>query len=289
MAVMTAFTISTLKLPSGRAIPVLGQGTWGMGESFVTRGEEIAALQLDLDFGLTLIDTAEMYGEGGAEEVVGQAIRGRRDEVFLVSKVYPHNATLRGAIDACRRSLRRLETEYLDLYLLHWRGTVPLAETLAAFRSLQQAGAIRDYGVSNFDLDDMLEARTLPGGKEIVANQVLYSLVHRGIESDLLPWCRRHGGRIMAYSPLENSGRDQKKLLGHSVLKQIAARHEATPAQVALAWVLQQKVVAIPKAVNPAHIRDNRAAHDLKLTKDDLLELDRAFPPPQDKVPLAMR
>jgi diketogulonate reductase-like aldo/keto reductase len=209
--------------------------------------------------------------------------------VFLVSKVYPHNATLRAAVEACKRSLRRLQTDYIDLYLLHWRGSVPLEETLAAFRSLRQEGAILDYGVSNFDRDDMVEALALPGGKEIAIDQVLYSLVHRGVELDLLPWCRRHSIPVMAYSPLENSGSEQKKLLGHAEVKRIAALHEATPAQVALAWVLHQKTVAIPKAVNPAHIRDNRAAHDIRLSKDDLRELDLAFPPPQSKVPLEMR
>jgi diketogulonate reductase-like aldo/keto reductase len=289
MSVMTGTRIRTMKLPSGREIPVLGQGTWRMGESSAARGEEVAALRYGLDLGLTLIDTAEMYGEGGAEEVVGRAIEGRREEVFLVSKVYPHNATRQGAIEACKRSLRRLKTDYLDLYLLHWRGSVPLDETLEAFQALQETGAIRHYGVSNFDLGDMLEVRALPGGREIAANQVLYSLLKRGIESDLLPWCRRRGIPIMAYSPLENSGREQKKLLGHAILRRIAVRHDATPAQVALAWVLHQKVVAIPKAVNPMHIRDNRAAHDLKLTKDDLGDLDLAFPLPPGKSPLAMR
>lgn len=289
MAVNGEAKIRTLELPSGRSIPVLGQGTWRMGEDTSQRPAEIAALRYGLDLGLTLIDTAEMYGEGGAEEVVGEAIAGRREEVFLVSKVYPHNATRRGAVEACERSLQRLKTDYLDLYLLHWPGSVPLEETLAAFQSLRQADAIRDFGVSNFDLNDMVEARALPGGREIATDQVLYSLVHRGIEGDLLSWCRRHSMPIMAYSPLENSGREQKKLLGHAVIKQIAARHEATPAQVALAWVLHQKVVAIPKAVNPAHIRDNRAAHNIRLTKNDLRDLDLAFPPPQGKVQLAMR
>jgi diketogulonate reductase-like aldo/keto reductase len=286
---MTATKIRTLKLPAGRAIPVLGQGTWGMGEGSATRGKEIAALRHGFDLGLILIDTAEMYGEGGAEEVVGEAIQGRREQVFLVSKVYPHNATRRGAVEACHRSLRRLKTDYLDLYLLHWRGSVPLEETLAAFQELRQAGAIRDYGVSNFELDDMSEARALQGGQEIASDQVLYSLVHRGIEWDLLPWCSRHGIPVMAYSPIENSGREQRKLLGNAALKQVAERHAATSAQIALAWLLQQKVVAIPKAVNPVHIRENRAAHDLTLTKQDLREIDLAFPPPQGKVSLAMR
>ena len=280
----------TIRLPSGRPIPVLGQGTWRMGEDPTKRLAEIAALRLGLDLGMSLIDTAEMYGEGGAEEVVGEAIAGRRDEVFLVSKVYPHNATRRGAIEACGRSLLRLKTDYLDLYLLHWRGTVPLVETLAAFQILKQAGRIRDYGVSNFDLPDMEEAIALPGGDEIVTDQVLYNLRHRGIEWDLLPWCRERGMPIMAYSPIEHSPREQQGMLDHPRLKSVAARHHATPAQIALAWLLQQEdIIVIPKASRTAHVRENRAALDLKLTNEDLSELDRAFPPPRRKMPLAMR
>jgi diketogulonate reductase-like aldo/keto reductase len=280
----------TLRLPSGRLIPVLGQGTWGMGEDRSKRQAEIAALRLGLDLGMTLIDTAEMYGEGGAEEVVGEAIAGRRAEVFLVSKVYPHNATQRGAIEACGRSLLRLKTSYLDLYLLHWRGTVPLVETFAAFQVLKQAGRIRDYGVSNFDQHDMEEATALPGGDEVVTDQVLYNMRHRGIEWDLLPWCRERGIPIMAYSPIEHSPRKQQGMLDHPRLRLVAARHHATPAQIALAWLLQQEdIIVIPKASRTAHVRENRAALDLKLTNEDLMELDRAFPPPRRKMPLAMR
>jgi diketogulonate reductase-like aldo/keto reductase len=280
----------TIGLPSGRLIPALGQGTWGMGEDHSKRQAEIAALRLGLDLGMTLIDTAEMYGEGGAEEVVGEAIAGRRAEVFLVSKVYPHNATQRGAIEACERSLLRLKSSYLDLYLLHWRGTVPLVETLAAFQVLKQAGRIRDYGVSNFDQLDMEEATALPGGDEIVTDQVLYNLRHRGIEWDLLPWCRERGIPIMAYSPIEHSPREQQGMLDHPRLRSVAARHHATPAQIALAWLLQQEdIIVIPKASHPAHVRENRAALDLKLTNEDRMELDRAFPPPRRKIPLAMR
>jgi diketogulonate reductase-like aldo/keto reductase len=280
----------TLRLPSGRLIPVLGQGTWGMGEDRSKRQAEIAALHLGLDLGMTLIDTAEMYGEGGAEEVVGEAIAGRRAEVFLVSKVYPHNATQRGAIEACGRSLRRLKTSYLDLYLLHWRGTVPLVETFAAFQVLKQAGRIRDYGVSNFDQHDMEEATALPGGDEIITDQVLYNLRLRGIEWDLLPWCRERGIPTMAYSPIEHSPREQQGMLDHPRLRLVAARHHATPAQIALAWLLQQEdLTVIPKASHTAHVRENRAALDLKLTNEDLMELDRAFPPPRRKMPLAMR
>jgi diketogulonate reductase-like aldo/keto reductase len=280
----------TLRLLSGRLIPALGQGTWGMGEDPTKRPAEIAALRLGLDLGMTLIDTAEMYGEGGAEEVIGEAIAGRRDEVFLVSKVYPHNATRRGAIEACGRSLLRLKADYLDLYLLHWRGTVPLIETLAAFQVLKQAGRIRDYGVSNFDQLDMEEATVLPGGDEIATDQVLYNLRHRGIEWDLLPWCRERGIPLMAYSPIEHSPREQQGILDHPWLRLVAARHHATPAQIALAWLLQQEdITVIPKASHTAHVRENRAALDLKLTNEDLMELDRAFPPPRRKMPLAMR
>jgi diketogulonate reductase-like aldo/keto reductase len=280
----------TLRLPSGRLIPVLGQGTWGMGEDRSKRQAEIAALRLGLDLGMTIIDTAEMYGEGGAEEVIGEAIAGHRDEVFLVSKVYPHNATRRGAIEACGHSLLRLKTSYLDLYLLHWRGTVPLVETLAAFQVLKKAGRIRDYGVSNFDHLDMEEATALPGGDEIVTDQVLYNLRHRGIEWDLLPWCRERGIPIMAYSPIEHSAREQQGMLDHPRLRLVAARHHATPAQIALAWLLQREdITVIPKASHMAHVRENRAALDLKLTNEDLMELDRAFPPPRRKMLLATR
>jgi len=279
----------TLPLPSGRPIPVLGQGTWLMGENPAKRQDEIAALRLGLDLGLILIDTAEMYGEGAAEELIGEAIAGRRQEVFLVSKVYPHNATLAGTAEACARSLRRLATDYLDLYLLHWRGDVPLTETLEAFQLLKQAGKILDYGVSNFDQTDMEEASSLPGGDEIVTDQVLYNLRHRGIEWDLLPWCREHAIPIMAYSPIEHSATGQLGMLNHSQLRQIAARHGATPTQVALAWLLQQQVVVIPKASRQAHVRENSAALDLTLMEDDLAELDLAFPPPHKKVPLEVK
>jgi diketogulonate reductase-like aldo/keto reductase len=281
--------VPALPLPSGREIPILGQGTWRMGEESAKRPAEIAALRLGLELGMTLIDTAEMYGEGAAEELVGEAIAGRRPEVFLVSKVYPHNATRSGAVAACQRSLKRLGTDYLDVYLLHWRGQVALAETLEAFQSLKKAGAIRDYGVSNFDVDDMEEALALPGGSDIVTNQVLYNLKHRGIEQDLFPWCRDRGLPSMAYSPIGHSSREQKKIFEHPVLKSMAARKHVTPAQIALAWVLKQKVVAIPKASNPGHVRENRAAMDLELSEEELHELDRAFPPPRKKIALEMK
>lgn len=273
-----------LKLPSGEAVPVLGQGTWGMGEQARRAVDEALALRLGLDLGMTLIDTAEMYGDGGAEEVVADAIAGRRNEVFLVGKVLPENASRRKTVEACERSLRRLGTDRIDLYLLHWRGGVPLSETLAAFTELLEAGKIRAWGVSNLDTDDMDELAGLPGGGDCATNQVLYNLTRRGIEFDLLPWCRKRGIPIMAYSPIE-----QGRMLGHNMLKTVAARHNATPAQVALAWLLQQpNVLVIPKAANPAHVRENRAALDLRLTKDDLADLDRAFPPPTRKKPLEM-
>ncbi len=277
--------MKTLHLPSGREIPVLGQGTWRMGENSSQKDAEISALRLGLDMGMTLIDTAEMYGEGGAEKVVGEAIKNRREEVYLVSKVYPHNASRKGAVEACERSLKRLKTDCIDLYLLHWRSSIPLSETLEAFESLKQAGKIRDYGVSNFDADDMKKAINLPNGKEIATNQVLYNLARRGIEWDLLPWCHQHNIPIMAYSPIE-----QKGILKNSVLKSLASRHNATPAQIGLAWLLQQPgIIAIPKASNPEHIKENSAALDIQLTQEDLTELDKAFPPPNRKMSLAIR
>jgi diketogulonate reductase-like aldo/keto reductase len=276
--------IPRTKLPSGEAVPVLGQGTWHMGEDPKRKRQEVAALQLGLDLGMTLIDTAEMYGDGGAEKVVGEAIAGRRDEVFLVSKVLPSNATRRGTITACENSLRRLKTDRIDLYLLHWRGSVPLQETLEAFFALLRDEKIRYWGVSNFDISDMRELFELPGGDDVATNQVLYNLTRRGIEYGLLPWCREQRIPIMAYSPIE-----QGRLLGHRELQRVAARHGATPAQIALAWVLRQDgIIAIPKAVAPAHVRENRAAVDIRLTAEDLAELDRAFPPPKGPQPLDM-
>jgi diketogulonate reductase-like aldo/keto reductase len=279
----------TLPLPTGRTIPVLGQGTWQMGEDPDKRDEEIAALRVGLDLGMNLIDTAEMYGEGAAEKLIGEAIAGRRDEVFLVSKVYPHNATRDGAPQACERSLRRLRTDHVDLYLLHWRGSVPLEETLEAFQLLKAAGKILDFGVSNFDVDDMEEAFALSGGDEIVTDQVLYNLEHRGIEWDLLPWCQERDVLIMAYSPIGHSGTEKRELLENRTVKLIARRHGVTPAQVALAWLLQRDVIAIPKASSPDHVRENRGALELKLTKQDFIDLDEPFPPPQGKVPLEMK
>lgn len=273
-----------LKLPSGDAIPVLGQGTWFMGDDRRRRADEIAALRLGIDLGMSLIDTAEMYGGGASEEVVGEAIAGRRDAVFLVSKVLPSNATREGVIAACERSLRRLGTDRLDLYLLHWRGGTPLAETLEGFQALAEAGKIRHWGVSNFDLSDMEELIGLPGGSAVQTNQVLYNLTRRGIEWDLLPWSRERGLPIMAYSPIE-----QGRLLGHPGLQSVADRHDATAAQMALAWLLRHDgVFAIPKAGTPRHVEQNRAALDLDLTEADLDALDQIFPPPTGKQPLAI-
>ena len=281
--------VRKVMLRSGRQMPILGQGTWLMGEDPARRKDEIAALRLGLELGMSLIDTAEMYGEGAAEELVADVIAGRRAEVFLVSKVYPHNATIPGAIEACERSLRRLRTDYLDCYLLHWRGAVPLAETAEAFQRLKSSGKILDYGVSNLDVDDMAEWMTVPGGADAVVNQVLYNLVHRGIEWDLLPWCRERDTRLMAYSPVGHGGAEKRKLLENPTLQKIAARHDATPVQIAIAWLLMRDVVAIPKASLPEHVRDNRGAADIQLRDDDFLEIDRTFPPPKGKVPLAMK
>lgn len=265
-------------------VPTLGQGTWFMGEDRDERAREVHALQLGLDLGMTLIDTAEMYADGGAEEVVGEAIKGRRDDCFLVSKAYPQNAGRRSAIQACERSLKRIGTDYLDVYLLHWRGGIPLSETVEAFETLRQQGKIRRWGVSNLDTDDMKELLSVPGGNACATDQVLYNLTRRGPEWDLLPWCRDKGIPVMAYSPIE-----QGRIPAKGALGAIADRLDATPFQVALAWVLAQEgVVAIPKASDPEHVKANRAAADLVLTPEDLAELDRDFPPPKGPRALEM-
>jgi diketogulonate reductase-like aldo/keto reductase len=274
------------RLPSGTPVSRLGQGAWQVGDDRRKRTEELLALNVGLDLGLNLIDTAEMYGNGRSEELVAEVIAGRREQVYLVSKVLPENASRRGAIAACERSLKRLRTDYLDLYLLHWRGSVPLAETLEAFTTLRDRGSIRHFGVSNFDRADLVEAASLPGGTDIATNQVLYNLEHRGVEFDLMPWCRDRGMPLMSYSPL---GSDSRRLRTHPVLKKLAARLGATPARLALAWLLREPdVVVIPKAASEAHVRDNHAALALSLSVDDLAELDRTFPPPKGPTPLAM-
>lgn len=279
---MTYTVVRATALPSGETVPVLGQGTWHMGEDPARRKDELAALKIGLDLGMALVDTAEMYGGGAAEELVGEAIAGRRNEVFLVSKVLPHHATRTGTVSACEGSLKRLRTDHLDLYLLHWRAEVPLEETLEGLLSLVKAGKIRYWGVSNFDVADMDELVTLPGGSTVTTDQVLYNPMRRGIEWDLLPACLEQDIPIMAYSPIEEG-----RLLADRTLRKIAIRHSATPARVALAWVIRQDgVIAIPKAGTPEHVRDNCKALDLHLTKQDLSDLDRAFPPPARKVPL---
>jgi len=279
-----ASNIPTLKLRSGETVPRLGLGTWRMGESRRARAQEIAALELGIDLGMTLIDTAEMYGSGGAEQVVAEAIAGRRDQVFVVSKVLPENASRAGTLAACKRSLKHLGIDQIDLYLLHWRGPHPLRETLAGFESLHRDGLIKAWGVSNFDVDDMEELLALPGGNAVATNQVLYNLAKRGIEADLLPWSRARGIPIMAYSPI-----DQGRILRNRALGTVAERHGATPAQIALAWVLRhQDMMVIPKATNETHVRENRAALDLALTAADLAELSKAFPPPVGATSLEM-
>ena len=270
----------TLEL-AGVNVPVIGQGTWRMGEDRSRHTQEVAALRQGIELGMTLIDTAEMYAEGGAEAVVGQAIAGRREQVFLVSKVYPHNASQRGVPAACERSLKRLGTDVIDLYLLHWRGQYPLEETVEAFERLREQGKIRRWGVSNFDVDDLRELHN----PECATNQVLYNPAQRGIEFDLLPWSRQRGLPTMAYCPLAQAG----QLLQHPVMAEIAERHGATPAQVSLAWVTRDDgVIAIPKAVAPEHVRLNAAAGALTLTSEDLRAIDRAFPAPKRKQHLAM-
>jgi diketogulonate reductase-like aldo/keto reductase len=255
-----------------------------MGDDPKVRAEEIATIRLALDLGATVLDTAEMYGDGRSEKLIAEAIRGRRDQAFIVTKVYPHNAAEKGCIAACERSLRRLETDRIDLYLLHWRGAVPLEQTLAGFRALQRAGKIRHYGVSNLDLADMQELWTLPGGQDIASNQLLYNLARRGIEWDLLPWLREHRIPIMAYSPLE-----QAKLLRQSKLLAFAKRHDMTPARAALAWLLAQEgVIVIPKTGNRERLRENFAAVDEPLTAAQIVELEKLFPAPQHALPLQM-
>lgn len=275
---------TTIALRGGETVPVLGQGTWYMGDHPSRRGAEIAALRLGIELGLNLIDTAEMYGNGRAESLVGEAISGMREQVFLVSKVLPSNASRSGVRRACEASLKRLRTDRIDLYLLHWSSHYPLAETIRGFEDLLSTGKIRHWGVSNFDVQELEQLLATRGGARGIVNQVLYNLTRRGIEHDLLSWCHDRAIAIMAYSPIE-----QGRLLHHPALQGVARRHGATPAQIALAWVLQQEnIVAIPKAASSAHVRENRAALDLRLTERDIVELDRAFPPPAGPAPLEM-
>ncbi|TQN43541.1 diketogulonate reductase-like aldo/keto reductase [Blastococcus colisei] len=281
---MTAPAIRAVSLPNGGTVPALGLGTWYMGEQSARRATEVAALRTGIESGLILIDTAEMYGDGAAEELVSEAIAGRRDSVYLVSKVVPSHATRRGTVEACQASLRRLGTDYLDMYLLHWRGRVPLAETVAGFEELQQAGLIGGWGVSNLDAPDLDELASVPGGARVQTDQVLYNLARRGLEYDLLPRCREAGMPLMAYSPV-----DHGRLLEHPAVRDMAGAKGVTPAQLALAWVLRlPEFFAVVKASTPARVMENRAAMEISFSPAELEQLDRMFPPPSSKVPLEM-
>ena len=279
----------TVQLPDGTTVPAIGQGTWYMGERNSDLRAEVKALQQGLDAGMKLIDTAEMYADGGAERVVGEAISGRRDDVFLVSKVYPHHAGGAKAIAACEQSLKRLKTDCLDLYLLHWRGSIPLHDTVAAMEKLQQSGKIRRWGVSNLDTDDMQALWKIPGGNACMTNQVLYHAAARGIEFDLLPWCEEHSVPVMAYCPLAQAGKLRHDVLTAPVMQEIANARGVSSAQIALAWVTRTgNVIAIPKAVQPQHVKDNAAALTLSLTADEIARIDTVFPAPNHKTPLDM-
>jgi diketogulonate reductase-like aldo/keto reductase len=278
--------MKTVSLPDGTHVPALGQGTWRMGEKKGAHANEVAALRLGIDLGMTLIDTAEMYGEGGAEKMVADAIKGQRDRVFVVTKVYPHNASRSRLPNACERSLKRLRIDAIDLYLLHWRErTPPLEETVEAFEKLRSSGKIKRWGVSNFDLDDMKGLLSIENGANCATDQVLYNLENREIESSVFPWSSKNKIPIMAYSPVGHG----RGLLENATLNEIAKRHDATPAQIALAWVLRKpQVIAIPKASTENHVRDNARSIDTKLTKEDLADLDQEFPPPKSQEPLPM-
>lgn len=277
----------TIQLPDGTILPAIGQGTWYMGEKQSSRREEVQALRHGIERGMTVIDTAEMYAEGGAEEVTGEAIKDCRDDVFLVSKVYPHHADRKQMITACERSLSRLGTDRLDLYLLHWRGGVPLEETVEALEQLKQSGKILRWGVSNLDTEDMQELWNVPSGQHCAVNQVLYHAASRGIEYELLPWLRERRIPVMAYCPLAQGGRLRKELLEHSVIREIAKDREVSPSQIALSWVIRDgDIMAIPKAVQLNHVAENAAAMDVILTQDEIVRLNEAFPAPKGKVPL---
>lgn len=270
--------------PNGIKVPALGQGTWYMGENPAKHETEIRALQMGIDLGMTVIDTAEMYGDGLSEQLVGEAIYGRRDDVFLISKVLPWNASYNGTINACEQSLRRLKTDRIDLYLLHWSGSYPIQKTVEAMLTLQESGKILQWGVSNMDVTEMEDFMNIPQGNTCATDEVLYNLTRRGIEYDLIPWCESHNIPIIAYSPIE-----QGRLLNNPTLKRIAVAHSATPAQVALAWVLRKpNLLAIPKASSESHVRENFGSLAINLTDSDLALLDKAFPAPQYKKPLEM-
>lgn len=277
----------TVTFSDERTLPAIGQGTWYMGEKASLRKTEADALRAGIDLGLRLIDTAEMYAEGGAEEIVGEAIKGLRDNVYLVSKVYPWNAGGQKGMAACEASLRRLGTDRIDLYLLHWRGGFGLEETVELMEKLQQQGKIGRWGVSNLDYDDMQELWRVEGGAACATNQVLYHLASRGIEYDLLPWCQQQAMPVMAYCPLAQAGRLRSGLMNHPVVNEIACDHHATAAQILLAWVIShQGVIAIPKAASVEHVKENAGALDITLTAQELLKLERAFPAPAHKTPL---
>lgn len=277
--------MKTVTLHDGSKIPALGQGTWKMGETAAKAETEIAVLRAGIERGMTLIDTAEMYASGGAERIVARAIEGQRDRVFLVSKVSPQNASAAGIAKSCAASLKRLGTDHLDLYLLHWPGRHPLDETVAAFERLRAAGTIRYWGVSNFDVDLMEELAALPQGARCATDQILYHPDERGPEFDLLPWCRNHKMPIMAYSPLGQGGR----LLRSPALAAIARRHRATPGQIAIAWSLRDgNTITIPKTATPERVPENADAATIALTPDDLAEIEATHPPPRRKTRLGM-
>jgi diketogulonate reductase-like aldo/keto reductase len=281
---LPAARIPNVTLPSGATMPKFGLGTWRMGENARKRADEVKALAHGLSLGVTMIDTAEMYGDGEAETIVADAVGTKRDGVFIVSKVLPSNSSKRGTIAACERSLKRLKTDRIDLYLLHWRGSPTLRETIDAFETLKDAGKIRAWGVSNFDIGEMEELADTKGGEACAINQVLYNLTRRGIEFDLTPWCRKRKMPVMAYSPIE-----QGRMLSHAALAEVAKRHKATPAQVGLAWLMRQDgVIVIPKATALAHVEEDIGALELTLTPEDLATLDRAFPPPKKATSLDM-
>lgn len=276
-----------VRLPDGTAVPQLGQGTWYMGEKFLKLKEEASALRQGVELGMSLIDTAEMYADGGAERVVGTALDGMRDKVFLVSKVYPHNAGLKNIVTSCEESLKRMKTEYLDLYLLHWRGSIPLSETLEGMEKLVKSGKILRWGVSNFDTRDMQELLSLPNGKNCSVNQVLYHLGSRGIEYDLLEFQRQHHIPVMAYCPIAQAGSLRRGLFENQIVKDLAEKYDASPAQVLLAWCMRSNhVIAIPKAASLNHVLENAKSNTLSLSQEDLAQLDVAFPKPSKKLPL---